>query len=151
MWVVSLSGTRPNDSANHRAASATLRKWLSFLLLCSSDNSSTVFPWFTIAALSNAIFSITCLKVLISSCLSAISTSVSASSARRSSTSSNKGCGATVLPRYTGMCAHFPNSTSFLRWQWQPGFSVSQHGRLDCQLPGNNLVELLQPCRLFWH
>ena len=112
MWVVSLSGTRPNDSANHKAASATLRKWLSFLLLCRSDNSSTVFPWLINAALSNAIFSITCLKVLISSCLSAISTSVSASSARRSSTSSNKGCGATVLPRYTGMCAHFPNSSS---------------------------------------
>ena len=114
VWVVSWSGTRPNDSANHRAASATLRKWLSFRLLCRSDDSSTIFPWFIIAALSIAIFSIACLKVVISSCLSAISTSVSASSTRRLSISSNKGCGATVLPRYTGIWAHFSNRTSLL-------------------------------------
>ena len=71
-------------------------------------------PWFIIAALSITIFSIACLKVVISSCLSAISTNVSASSTRRLSISSNKGCGATVLPRYMGIWAHFSNRTSLL-------------------------------------
>ena len=43
----------------------------------------------------------------------------------------------------TQECVHTSPTAplSFLRWQWQPGFSVSQHGRLDCPLPGNNLVE----------
>ena len=39
------SGNRPNDSTNHRAASAKLRKWLNFHLLYHTDDSSTVFQF----------------------------------------------------------------------------------------------------------